>query len=235
MKTRNIAAALVALMGLSSYAVQSASASDLSRVLGSLTGYRSGGYINSGNQAQIRSNISLGMNNLQNSISQAIAAGQLDSVEQANLRAQLNRIEDMDNSFSADGVYSQSEVSQLLSEFTNMNNSLSVAISTSAGGSIGSRYGNGYGNSYNYGRTYSNINSGIGYGNLSNMRTRISADISTALANGRISRYQANRMRNELNTLSYRMNTSMTVSQRRDLMNRLNSLQSQLAGSSRFY
>jgi hypothetical protein len=231
MKTRNIAAALVALMGLSSLAVQSASANDLSKILGSLTGYRSGGYINSGNQGQIRANIDTGISNLQNQISLGISSGKLDSVEQADLQARLNRVQDLDNRFSMDGVYTPGEVSQILSEFTNMNNMLTTALNTGASfnGNLGYGYNNGY----------SRFGTGIGYGNLANMRARISTNISTALSRGEISNFQARQMRSELNNISYQLNSNLSVSNRRLLMNRLASLNSRLdaaiAGRSRYY
>lgn len=136
MINRNIALSAALLLGLASLAPQPASAIDFTRIVNRLTGYRDG--YNNGNQAQIRSNINVGVSNLQAQISQGIASGKLTPREQADLNFRLNRIERMDATFMADGMYSTGEVNQILSEFNNVNNMLSASLNNRITG--GGRY-----------------------------------------------------------------------------------------------
>jgi hypothetical protein len=232
MKDKNVALAIAALMGLSTVALQPASASDLTRILGRL----GGGSVNYGNQAQIQSNIQVGMTNLQTQIQQNVASGRISPIEASNINAEMNRVAAMNNDFLRDGVYSASEVQQMLNQFNNLN----TMVSTATSGTLNSNLGYGYGN-YN---GYNNYDSRFGYGNrfapsssnVLSLQNRISSNISAAVSRRRMSVRSANNMRYELNTIVAKLNRpGLRVSKRNSLMSQLRSLDRQVASIGGIY
>lgn len=264
MNKKNYALAIAALMGCSALGLQPASANDLSNILGRL----SGGNVNYGNQSQIQSNIQVGMTNLQTQIQQAVSTGRMSPIEASNINAEMNRASAMNNDFMRDGVYSASEVQQMLSEFTNLNNMVSAATSGSVNTNVG--YGNrgysnnvGYGSNFGYGasrrddsnlgynsRGYGNrygLNHSVGYNgygnngysnsNVVSLQSRISSNISGAVASRSIGIRQASRMRSQLNNLVAQLNTpGLRYSERSALLDQLRNLDRQVASmGSRYY
>lgn len=237
MKTNKIAVAAALVLGLSSVALQPASANDLTNLINRLTGYNGVGTNGlAGNQGLIQSNMSTGLNNIAAQISSGTSSGQLTIDEQASLSAELNRIRSMNDSFMLGG-YTNDEVNQLLSSLSGLNSMLSSALSNGSSniGYGGSIYNNGY---YNNGYYNNGYNNGY-YGGISDfnsvvsLRNNVRAHIDSGVASGRLSAYEASSLRTDLNRISAQLdrralrgnlNTNPTVRRLLSLDQRVNQL-----------
>lgn len=209
MKTSKIGLAAAVILGFSSVAMQPASANDITNIinrLGGLNGTGSGQF--AGNQAMIQSNIQTGMSNIQAQLSVGVNSGQLTLDEQAAIRAEMSRVQGLNSSFLADGGYTTSEVNQILSAFTGLNNLISSSMSNGSNiaGNGGFGYGNGYHDHHDHGYGNGNGNGwGNGYGNGSGMtfnsvvslQNSVRARINAGVASGELTRFEANQLRSE--------------------------------------
>jgi len=230
---RKIAVALAAVLGLSSLALQSASANDLTRVLGRL-GLRSGS-VNGVNQATIESNIQIGMTNLNNQIQQAQAQGRLSPGAAASLNAQMDRIAQMDASFRIGG-YTGGEVQQLLSEFSRMNDMVANSIGNTTVGT----YYNGYYGGNGYGRLYGSGLGNTNYSAVLEMENRVGANLATSVANGSIDASTGASLRAQLVNLQMQLRgfRTMSVARRNSLLRQLANLDQRvtdIAGGGFYY
>lgn len=197
MQTKKIATTLALLVGLSTVALQPASAqSDLNRILDAL-GVRGGGGGSSGfaaDQARIRTNITTGLNNIATQISAGITSGQLTIDEQATLNAEFNRVRIMNDSFMADGGYTNAEVSEILAAFSSMNTMISANL--------------------NNGLNIGVLNPGTGLGGLPvtdynsviSLRNSIRASIDDGVDDGTLTSAEAAQLRSDLNRISAQIN-----------------------------
>jgi hypothetical protein len=197
MKAKHVAACMAALFGISTVAIAPADAQNLNSILRNL-GLRGGG--SSVNEAQVQSNIQVGMNNISNQIQAGIRDGRLTVDEQAMLNAEMNRISNMHSSFSLNG-YTNAEVQEILSAFTNLNNMLSTALNN-ANTTIG--FG-GY-NQYNYNNPSNYLGYPTSYNNVLSLRNKISNDINLAVSRGHLSASQAASLRAELRDINQSIN-----------------------------
>lgn len=209
-KAISAALSLVALASTVLIQPQSASANDIERILGRVMGGSTG--LNGGvNQVQIQTNVQTGLANLQSQLQTGINNGSITASEAASINAELARVTAMHNSFLYGG-YTNDEVSQVLSSFTQLNSMIASATAGGYSGSIGTlpygNYGN-YGN-HNYGN-YGNHNYGNSayfgdYNSVISLRSSVQSRINAGVANGSLTRAEADQLRWELTQISRQIN-----------------------------
>ncbi len=206
MRSTKTAVAIIAmLVGLSATAFQPAEAQNFRDILNRLGGVSGSGLGFAPNQGMIQSNISTGLTNISSQISAGVSSGQLTFDEQSTVNMELSRVRMMNDSFLADGGYSNAEVQQILSAFSNLNsviathtaNGINTGINTANSG-FGYNIGNG-----GYGWSAPNLSN---YNAVINLQNGVQARINQGLANGSLTTWEANSLRNDYANISAQLN-----------------------------
>jgi hypothetical protein len=195
MRKMRTAAAIAIAIGLSSALVAPAHAqSDIERALRGLLGGRGGSGL-AANQGTIQANIQTGLSNISASLNSGVTSGQISLDERASLNAEFNRIQAMHSQFMFDGGYTNNEVQQILSAFSNMNNMIASATNNGIGTNIGTTFP---GSIYN--GNFGNFNQVLSLQN--NVLSRINAGV----ASGALTRSEARILRDDYNRIAAQLN-----------------------------
>lgn len=119
---------------------------DVNDLLRGYLGVNTNNLSNSTEQNVIRNNFATRQTQLKDQVTAGVTSGQLNPLEESELRADLSRIDTLESNYLADGKLDNMEVQNILNEFTNfsvkiqsyLSNSTVVANTVPAYGGIGS-------------------------------------------------------------------------------------------------
>jgi hypothetical protein len=195
--------ALVAGTGLMAQPAQSQNfLSDLFSNYG--IGTRFGGDRVAANQALISSNFQTRYNQLTSEIQSHINSGQLTPEEASILQAELNRINNMQLSYSAGG-FTNMEAQMVVDAFSSLTNQLQASASNTI--TVNNNFGFGGNNPYGYGYGWRNGSYYLpNYNSVTQLQNSILTRINRGLASGHLTQSEANRLRNDYNQISRQIN-----------------------------
>ncbi|HEY9871579.1 MAG TPA: hypothetical protein V6D08_20650, partial [Candidatus Obscuribacterales bacterium] len=145
------------------------------------------------NNAAVITTVDNGIANYRREISSGLASGRLTPDEAARLQAELDHIIALRDTYMLDGGYTSFEAQSMVDTFNRMNSLIATELSDrDTAISV-----------WPYGRQYPRY--GANARSVSRFQDRLDARISAALAQGTITRWQANRMRWEARRIENRV------------------------------
>jgi hypothetical protein len=191
-------------------------------------------------QAISKTNINTRQAQLEADVNSGVTAGQLTTQEEAELRADLNRIGNLEGQYLVDGSYTGPEIQSMLTELSNFSVKLNTYLTNNTT-AANSTYNSGWFQKYGHGRLsgfptnqsqfqanidtkQAQLDSAIENGTVSgrlnwnearNLRvqlTRIANDETRYLADGRLSYTEAQQLISGLETLEQQLNRSLASS-----------------------
>lgn len=167
--------------------------------------------ISSGEQGLIKQNINTRQAQLESQIQAGIASGQLNTQEEADLRADLNRIAATNGSYLADGGYSRWEVQSILDQLNNfsiklesyLNNATTRFVQNQPSGSSHPWGHRDWYRRHMNGRNDGVINNLAGFrADIDTKQAQIDAAITDGISTGRLSWSDSTALRAELNRIA---------------------------------
>lgn len=152
-------------------------------------------------QDLIKTNLNTRQAQLESEISAGVTSGQLNAQEEADLRAELNRIASVEGQYLADGNLTNSEVQTLVDDMTNLTRRLQTYLAnTIVVGTGTSRHDDWF-------RRYGGPNAGPGnqaqrQAHLDSRQSELDARIVDGVVSGRLNSRESYNLRAELNRIA---------------------------------
>lgn len=183
-------------------------------------------------QPAIKENINIRQAQLESELQAGVTSGQITAEEEAELRAELNKVADLEGQYLSDGVLNHLEVTALLNNLTAFSTKLQTYMTNaSTRGVAGGLYGDSWFRKY-VGRNNSDQNASnqtLLKANIDTMQSTISGRIEEGITSGRLDWSQAREFRNELNRIAsdetrFLANGFLSYRESRALIDDLNAL-----------
>lgn len=185
------------------------------------------------NQSVVITNLNTRQAQLDSQIQSGVASGQISRQEETELKADLNRIANLQGQYLASGKLSDWAIENLLNEY----NTFTIKLQTYMGNSTvgaNSTYNSSWFNRYGHGNMSGNPGDQSRFrANVDTKQAMIDANINQAAMAGTLRWNEARTFRNELNAITNTENSMLadgTLSYRdvRSLINSLNSLENRV-------